>query len=561
MNKLSLLFPDSDTNVRVLSKETMHDLGFDMIVSALSKKESERNIIFKMLSKLPSDPATIKFRADIFEDILTFPELRNELQTLLEKVDFLKTYGSFSKETDVQGVWDLMHRMEEMHDYIIAVEAIYNCLSNIDIKSEGLIRLRDYTKERYNDRGFKELKKDIEALRADTSNLKSVTLGVNLNQRFEAESMGLVSINSKPFTKSEVISNFTDFLSRKDDIQNTTDWNEKYQYRPMSQPADSTGLEKMAFLNMTHGLSLLVDGELGTNVMQYMDKVASHMVNRTVKNLKFIISRHINADIHEITDLIPEFMFYIRFEEFITRLKSIGCTFAKPEPILESGSVYDLKATGLYNLKLAIAAFDAKTDPKEIVTNEFYFDKDHMIYILTGANRGGKTTITQAVGISVLLAQHGIYVPADSFRFAPFDMVLTHFPADEDKTMDLGRLGEECQRFKDLYKEATEKSLLLLNESFSTTSYEEGYYIAFDAVKALRKKGIRTIYNTHMHKLGMELDGLNEGPGQGQVASLVSASKEGKRSYIVIVAPPEGTSYARDIAEKYGVTYDMLTEE
>ena len=137
MNKLSLLFPDSDTDVRVLSKETLHDLGFDMIVSALSKKESERNIIFKMLSKLPSDPATIKFRADIFEDILTFPELRNELQTLLEKVDFLKTYGSFSKETDVQGVWDLMHRMEEMHDYIIAVEAIYNCLSNLDIKSEG----------------------------------------------------------------------------------------------------------------------------------------------------------------------------------------------------------------------------------------------------------------------------------------------------------------------------------------------------------------------------------------------------------------------------------------
>ena len=82
-----------------------------------------------------------------------------------------------------------------------------------------------------------------------------------------------------------------------------------------------------------------------------------------------------------------------------------------------------------------------------------------------------------------------------------------------------------------------------------------------DAIKALRKKGTRTIYNTHMHKLGMELDMLNEGDGKGRVESLVSASKEGVRSYKVIVAPPEGLSYARDIAEKYGVTYDMLMSE
>ena len=51
------------------------------------------------------------------------------------------------------------------------------------------------------------------------------------------------------------------------------------------------------------------------------------------------------------------------------------------------------------------------------------------------------------------------------------DGVYTHFPADEDKTLDLGRLGEECKRFRELYMETTGDSLLLLNETFATTSF------------------------------------------------------------------------------------------
>ena len=179
--------------------------------------------------------------------------------------------------------------------------------------------------------------------------------------------------------------------------------------------------------------------------------------------------------------------------------------------------------------------------------------------MLTGANRGGKTTITQAVGQLFLLAQGGISVPAQRFSFFPADCVLTHFPADEDKTMDLGRLGEECQRFREMYSVSTGKSLLLLNETFSTTSFEEGYYIAVDAVKALLDRGCRVIYNTHMHKLAYDLDTAVNQPGKtGKAVSLVAETTGGKNSFRVRVAPPEGKSFARDIAEKYGVTYESL---
>ena len=124
--------------------------------------------------------------------------------------------------------------------------------------------------------------------------------------------------------------------------------------------------------------------------------------------------------------------------------------------------------------------------------------------------------------------------------------------------MDLGRLGEECVRFKEMFSQSTSRSLILLNETFSTTSFEEGYYNAKDSVKALLTKGVRTIYNTHMHKLGYDAEELTREIGGTGAASLVMQTEEGKRSFKVALAKPEGSSYAKDIAKKYGVTYDML---
>ena len=124
--------------------------------------------------------------------------------------------------------------------------------------------------------------------------------------------------------------------------------------------------------------------------------------------------------------------------------------------------------------------------------------------------------------------------------------------------MDLGRLGEECIRFKEIFNETTPESLILMNETFSTTSFEEGYYIACDSIKALFTKGSRTIYNTHMHKLGSDAEEFSK-DCKFKASSLIVKSDGGKRSFKLAIAPPEGSSFAADIAKKYGVTYEMLT--
>ncbi len=568
--KISLLYPKGESNgFRIMSEVTMHDLGFDTICEAVAdKKDGQQAMIMRVLSKMTDDPYVARYRSDIFEDIYKNPDMCKSMMEILDKINFLRDYGSFKKKyEEASGIWELMHRLEEINEYIGYVEAIYQCLSTADIQSEGLLGLREYINEIYHDNGFEDLKKDISKLKSSTQDLKSVTVGINLNERFEANSIGLISINNKYFTKSNVIGNFYDKIASKSPIKDGTTWDGSYKFHPINPTKEdlSVALEKTMLANiasqnplLTANLAAVPAGDSAEDVTRYMDRVTNHMLSLVVKNLRETLNKYVSISITEITNLIPEFSYYIRFAEYIKKLEKHGLKFSKPQIADEKEPDCMMRARGIYNMKLASVAISEQT---EIITNDLDYDKEHLVYILTGANRGGKTTITQAIGQLFVLAQGGIRIPGEFFLFQPVDAVYTHFPADEDKTMDLGRLGEECKRFKELYFAATKNSLLLLNETFSTTSFEEGYYIAKDAIRAVLHKGIRTLYNTHMHKLAYDIDTFNEEETEGKAVSLIVKAKTGQRSFKVEIAPPEGMSYAKDIAEKYGVTYEMLMEE
>lgn len=555
--KISLLYPSEYVaNDKKLSDVTAHDLGLDHICTQITDKKPEQALILSVLSKMTDDPKVAQYRSDIFEDICNNETMRNEMLKILDKINFLRDYGSINKKYDeAANIWDLMHRLDELKDYINYVEAIFQSLSDAAIHSEGLLSLKEYINELHHDNGFKELKEDIAALKTDTSDLKSVTVGINLNERFEAAGIGLISINKKYFTKSNILNNFCEKISTKDNIKTDTEWDENYKYHPFSANAHDL---KMKAMFSGRGVAIIPDGDMLEDIPRYMNRITDQMLSAVVKKLRNVLNKYVPITITDITDLIPEFIYYVRWAEYIERLTGQGLHFCKGTLAPEDTEERIMRAKAVYNLKLASVAVN---EQEEIITNDLDFDKNHLVYILTGANRGGKTTITQAIGLLFVLAQGGIYVPGDSFEFHPVDCIYTHFPADEDKTMDLGRLGEECKRFRELYSSCTKNSLLLLNETFSTTSFEEGYFIAKDSVKAILAKGIRTIYNTHMHKLAYDIEELNRTDGYVKAVSLIVKSEGGNRSFKVEIAPPEGMSYANDIAKKYGVTYEMLVQD
>ena len=561
--KFSLLFPrGTKVDYKRLEPSTFHDLGLDLICKEVTSEPKEQNVIAEILANLTADPAVTNYRQDVFEDLKNLPDVRAKLVELFDKIEFNKQYGVIKKSKDeIEGLWFLMHRLNQYRDYITCVDALKDCLSDDRIKSQGLKDYRAYIDEIYTDAHFHELKKDLENLTKDTSEIQSVTIGMNLNQRLEAVSMGIISVNNKPFKKSGIVSNFADSLGG-DKVKEGTDWNGDMHYRQVDASKDgsfSAVLNNYAKYTAANAnplmraatVSSITAGDGLSNTPAYFDNILNKMLDTMAKNLRKTLDKYSDMAIGNIADVIPEFVYYIRFAEFMTGLEKKGFRLTKAKAVPNGGLSMDAK--GFYNFKLALSL----SDPKELVVNDLIFDPDHTIYILTGANRGGKTTATQGVGLLFALAQGGVRVPADSFEFAPADCIYTHFPADEDKTLDLGRLGEECIRFKEIFTKCTSDSLILMNETFSTTSFEEGYYIACDSIKALLTKNSRTIYNTHMHKLGIDAEEFSK-DSPSKASSLIVKSEGGNRSFKLEIAPPEGSSYAADIAKKYGVTYEML---
>ena len=568
--KYSILYPNfGGSEYNTLSETTFHDLALDVLCQKVGNNYKESAMIKNVISEMTRSPRVAQFRQKVFCDILKSPDLRAQMVKIFDKFEFIRNYGvNHLKADEKVGIWHLMRRMDELSDYISCVEAIQECLSKNSITSEGLKGLKKHVDELYHDANFAEMKADIATLKEHSSVVKSVTIGININERFEATELGLISINNKQFKKSGIVSNFADALTAKSKIQDGTEWNGNMHFHPVEGVKEeflgnimSKG-GKVGLVQMTgvaggnaaaDTLAKIGKNDGMANSTFYLSDVANKMLDSLVKKLRDTLKKYTDVVVLDISHIIPEFVYYIRFAEFIEKCIADGYSFCEANVLSGENSL--MKARGFYNLKLAVSGCEMK----DIVTNKLDFDKEHMIYILTGANRGGKTTVTQAVGLLYVLAQGGIFVPATSFEYKPVDCVYTHFPADEDKTLDLGRLGEECIRFKESFDLCTKDSLCLLNESFSTTSFEEGYYIAKDSVKALQKKSVRTIYNTHMYKLGNDIEELNRENTDAQISSLIVRSENGNRSFEIEVAPPEGRSYARDIAEKYGVTYEMLT--
>lgn len=564
----SLLQPAGKASgYRRLPDHVLHDLGLEAFCEALSGDAGERRFITNILSQITDDADVAVYRREIFADILRLPELRKNMTELFGRLQFMKDFSAMHKTSDEElGLWHLFHRLDELDDYIRTVETMRDCLSDGRIQSGGLTALRDYIDGLYGDACFAEMKADIAALKIRASDVQSVTLGVNVNERFEAVSIGLVSVNRKPFRKSGIVSNFADAIAAKDRLRDTAEWDGDLHYQLIDREEKRGFIDYMmndagrlavqsSFASDVRMKSTIVNAmadDATVNATFYLDTVVNKMLSSLVRKLRDVLTKYANVAIVNISGLVPEFIYYIRCAEYISSLTEKGCVFCEAQP--EAGGGTSVSAKGFYNLRLAMNTEHVS----EIVPNDLVFDQAHTVYILTGANRGGKTTITQAVGQLFVLAQGGLYVPAEQFRYVPCDCIYTHFPADEDKTMDLGRLGEECVRFREIFSHATDRSLVLLNETFSTTSFEEGYYIARDSVKALLTKAVRTIYNTHMHKLGGEAGTLTRETGGAGAASLIMRTEGGRRSFRVALAQPEGSSYARDIAEKYGVTYEML---
>ena len=144
---------------------------------------------------------------------------------------------------------------------------------------------------------------------------------------------------------------------------------------------------------------------------------------------------------------------------------------------------------------------------------------------------------------------------------SPVDGIFTHFPEGADDTIDKGRLGEECARLREIFDAVSENSLILLDESLSSTGAYEASYIASEILTGFAVIGSRGIFSTHLHELAARVPEINARSAESggvMIDTLVAGIEDGKRSFKIYRMKPDGKSYARDIADKYGLSFENI---
>ena len=139
------------------------------------------------------------------------------------------------------------------------------------------------------------------------------------------------------------------------------------------------------------------------------------------------------------------------------------------------------------------------------IPNDTLLDEDeNRIAIITGPNMAGKSTYMRQVALITIMAQIGSFVPASSAHIGVADRVFTRVGASDDLASGQSTFMVEMSEVADILNQATESSLIILDEIGRGTSTYDGMSIARAVVEYIANKrriGARTLFATHYHEL------------------------------------------------------------
>ncbi len=520
---LSFLYPDrtraeATTLAPVLAGDAAQELGLSSLLP-LGKRS--------LSSFLTSDPEVIAYRQDVFSDLLREPRLAEALSSILP---MLCDITDLRRLDDSLATGDsYLYSITEVELYISCIDRLAETLLPLEatLESEAFRRFTGAIRTLSESDYYRELNKDLTALASKIHEVKSVTFGVNLDSAMRPVEAGVLSVNASPFKSGRVLDKILR-LSFKNDAMTTI--------APLI-PYDKGDNENRKDA-LRHAFHAALDDVFRSSVRAWRDIVGEYVLEKT----DFLL------------EILPEIELIVRASSLLSSLKEKGLplAFAEIRPLAEKA----FEARGLYNPDVALRIED------EIVTNDLSFDDDGRLFLITGPNRGGKSVITCAVGLAQALFQLGLPVPAEEAALSPVSGIFTHFPSGADDTIDKGRLGEECARLREIFDRLDENGMILLDEALSSTGSYEASLLASEIVAALAAKGVRGLFSTHLHELAGELSEINRRSheqGGITVDTLVAGIEEGRRSFKICRAKPDGKSYAKDIADRYGLSFDRLT--
>ena len=472
--KFSLLYKEPEAG---LISDVRYDLSVDRLTDILTDSEKHKNYFTGVLCRPLTNIDNIAYRREVIADLTANPELLDSAKTIFSRYDKLKNDwlelrgGVYAADTSA-GSSDRSDLLLEYTYDSLKITSIFpknivsfyysicEMLDEFDVRSEAFNSIRSYCREMIDNESLAEIAKIAALFQYNTAEDFEFGLSTVFNDGLELSEADIFSI--APLNEKNVKGILSLIKKKK----------HKEDDGSLAVPDEDESVE---------------DGRFVLSEALYRIDAALTAITDRIYDTFYGIS--------------SELLFYETALAYIDTLNNTGLPSVLPE--MKEADYSCFKAKTLYD---AFLVFSGCKDP---VPNDISFEKDKAGMIIKGKNNTGKTTFLRSVGTAQLLAQAGLPVPAESAVISVRSFIGTHFSSGEEefKAGDRsGRFESEVKEVAALVDKIRPDSLILLNETFQTTSYDEGSE-GMNAILALFSAiSAQYIYVTHMTELYDSVD-------------------------------------------------------
>ncbi len=435
-------------------------------------------------------------KADVLESITTFAKAMRRMRAHLAQAG--KLHYQLQKQA-----WFL----DAVEIYCRAVGSLAHDLAELDVTSRGFHGLRDYLAEYAASAGFT-------VLVARTQALKDALADVRYAIRIHGPRVTVSNYEGEADYSAEVEQTFARFR----------------------QGAVRSYLAKLSDpVEMDHVEAQILDG-----VARLHPDVFGTLADFCAHERGYLDSTVGRFD--------REVQFYLAYLRLIEPIRAAGLPFCYPRVSAHSKNIMTKET---FDIALANKLVPERST---VVSNDFDLEEPERVFVVSGANNGGKTTFARTFGQLHYLASLGLLVPGREARLFLPDRIYTHFEKEEDIETLRGKFDEELVRVHEILQQASSNSVLVMNESFNSTTLNDALFVGTEVMRRILDLGCLGVYVTFVD----EIASLSE--ATVSMVSQIVPENPAERTFKVVRRPADGLAYAWAIAEKYGLTEQRLME-
>jgi DNA mismatch repair protein MutS len=503
----SILFGDRGTPADIDTREAPEcftDLNLDQIVAAVTAGRGEYKLEPFFYAPL-ADPGQVNDRHGVLRD-LEDRALFDKIGAFAAAMRGMRAYRTQSDRLTYKYQKQRL-LLDAMATYCQAIARLLDDLNGAQLDSRWLRAFREYLAEYVRSDPFVSLTRATQQLTDDLS-------AVRYSLHIHGGRIHAARYASEPDYSADVRETFDKFK------QGTAT---KYRF------------EFHSSLEMNHIEAAILD-------------LVARLYPEIFSALEEYCARHAGDPEPRIAGFDREIQFYIAWMEYQAQFERAGLPFCYPAVSAESKEV---QASGAYDLALAARLIVERTP---VVTNGFRLSGPERILVVSGPNQGGKTTFSRAFGQIHYLASIGCTVPASEARVLLFDRLFTHFEREEDIRNLTSKMEDELLRIRRILDCATPSSILIMNESFLSTTLDDALLLSRHVMERISALDLLCVSVTFLDELASMSDKTVSMMGT------VDPDDPARRTFRIVRRPADGLAYAAAIAEKHGVTYDRIKE-